>query len=112
MKIFNALVTGLFDLLFLPFGGLGPVWALVVFSLLTGVLMLWIFGKVSDQQAIRVIRDRIRGQLIAIRLFGDDLGLLFRLQGRLLRDTLIRGVWRDSLTYALVSDEYDLGSAE
>jgi hypothetical protein len=89
VTLINSLLTGLFDLLFLPLRGLAPVWALIVFSLLAGVLMLWLFGKVSDQQAIRTIRDRIRGQLIAIRLFGDDLGLLFRLQGRLLRDNAV-----------------------
>ena len=30
----------------------------------------------------------------------------FRLEGRQRRDTLIEGEWRDSLIYALVSDEY------
>ena len=30
----------------------------------------------------------------------------FRLEGKMLRDTLIRGEWRDSFVYALVSDEY------
>ena len=89
MKLFNAAVNGLFDLLFWPFSGLGPIWSLVVFSLLAGVLMLWIYGLVSDQDSIRVIRDRVRGNLIGIRLFGDDLGSLFRLLGRVLRDVLI-----------------------
>ena len=89
MSLVNKTLTGLFDLLFLPFRSLGPWWALVVFSLLTGILMLWIFGKVSNQDAIRVIRDRIRANLIAIRLYGDDIGLLFRLQGRILRDTAV-----------------------
>lgn len=96
MRLLNALLTGLFDLLFWPFAGLDPIWALVFLSLVTGILMLWIFGKISNQDAIRVIRDRIRGQLIAIRLFGDDLGLLLRLQGRLLRDNAI------FLKYALI----------
>jgi len=82
-------MNGLFDLLFWPFRGLAPLWALLVVSLLSGVLMLWIFGKVSNQDAIREVRDRIRGNLIAVRLFGDDLGLMFRLQGRLLWDNVI-----------------------
>ena len=81
-------MTGLFDLVFLPFLSLDPMWGLTVVSLLVGVLMLWIFGKVSDQNAIGLIRDRIRGNLIGIRLFGDDLGMLFRLQGTIFRQTL------------------------
>jgi hypothetical protein len=87
--LFNSGVTGLFDLLFYPFSRLAPLWGLTVFSILTGILMLWIFGKVSNQDAVRVIRDRIRGNLIGVRLFGDDIGLLFRLVGRLLRDNVV-----------------------
>jgi hypothetical protein len=83
----NGILTGLFDALFWPFLGLEPIWALIVISFVTGILMLWIFGKVSNQEAIRSVRDRIRGNLIGIRLFGDDLGILLRLQGRILRQT-------------------------
>lgn len=88
MNIFNLMVTGLFKLLFLPFRSLDPIWALSVISLLAGVLMLWIFGKVSDQETIRTVRDQIRGNLIGIRLFGDEIGILFKLQGRVMLQTL------------------------
>jgi hypothetical protein len=85
----NLLLTGLFGLLFWPFRALAPIWSLIVFSFLTGILMVWIFGKVSSQDAIRAVRDRIRGNLMGIRLFGDNIGVLFRLQGRILRDTAV-----------------------
>jgi len=88
MTLLNRVLTGLFDLVFLPFRSLDPLWGLGVVSLVAGILMLWIFGKVSDQERIRSVRDRIRGNLIGIRLFGDDLGLLFRLQLRIFRQTL------------------------
>lgn len=81
-------MTGLLDLIVWPFTSLGPMWALLVVSLLAGVLMLWLFGKTSNQERIHVVRDRIRGNMMAIRLYGDDLGLLFRLQGRILRQTM------------------------
>ena len=96
MGLLNRITTGLFDLAFLPFLSLDPMWGLTVVSLVAGILMLWIFGKVSDQSAIGLIRDRIRGNLIGIRLFGDDLGMLFRLQGTIFRQTLTY------LRYALV----------
>lgn len=89
MKWINNGLNRLFDLLFWPFSGLSPIWALTVFSALAGVLMLWIFGAVSDQTTIRVLRDRIRGNLIGVRLFGDDLHVLFRLQWRLIRDNVV-----------------------
>jgi uncharacterized membrane protein (DUF106 family) len=89
MGAFISALTGLFDLVFLPFRSLHPVWGLTIVSLVTGLIMLWLWGKVSDQDAIKLVRDRIRGNLIAIRLFGDDLGLLFKLQGRIIGQTLV-----------------------
>jgi hypothetical protein len=88
VKFLNEMITLLFDLFFRPFKGFEPIWSLVVISLLAGVLMLWLFGKVSNQETIKTVRDRIRGNLLGIRLFGDDIGLLFRLQGRVMRQTL------------------------
>lgn len=87
VKWINATLTRLFDLLLWPFRSLDPIWGLLLVSMLAGVMMLWLFGKVSNQKVIRVVRDKIRGNLIAVRLFGDDLGLLFRLQGRILLQT-------------------------
>ncbi len=85
---FGGLLTWLFDVMLWPFRSLSPWWPIVVVSLLTGIAMLWLFGKISNQAAIRVVRDGIRGNLIGIRLFGDDLGLLFRLQARIFKQTL------------------------
>jgi hypothetical protein len=86
--LFNKLMTLLFGLFFKPFQSFEPIWALAVISLIAGVLMLWLFGKVSNQETISVVRDRIRGNLLGVRLFGDDIGLLFLLQGRVMRQTL------------------------
>lgn len=88
VNLLNQALTRLFDLLCLPMLGLHPLWAMIVISLLTGVLMLWIFGKVSNQDAIQKVKDRIRGNLIAVRLFQDDIGVVLKVQGRILRDTL------------------------
>lgn len=88
MKYFNALMTMLFDLACWPFRALAPIWAMLVISLVAGVLMLWIFGKVSNQDAIHRIRDMIRGNLIGVRLFQHDVFVVFKLQRKILRDTL------------------------
>lgn len=50
--------------------------------------MLWIFGKVSNQAEISRIRNIIRGNLIGVRLFQNDLNIVLRLQGRIMLDTL------------------------
>lgn len=66
-----------------PAGWLPLIWV----SALTGVLMVWIFGRVSDQEAIRKVRDRIRGHLLGVRLYQHDVGTVLRFQGQILRDT-------------------------
>ncbi len=88
VNILNVAMNRLFDLLVWPFGALAPIWPMLFISLVAGVLMLWIFGKVSNQKAIKVIRNRIRGNLIGVALFQDDIGVLLRLQGTILLDTL------------------------
>lgn len=82
-------MTFVFDLICAPFRALPPAWALIVISLVVGVILLWIFGKVSNQSAIRVIRDRIRGNLIGVRLFQNDIGVVLRLQGKIIWDTIV-----------------------
>ncbi len=84
----NRILTGGFDLILWPFRFLGPFWSLTLLSLLTGLFMVWIFGRVSDQTAIVRIRNKIRGNLIAVRLFQNDIRVFLSIQGRILRDTL------------------------
>jgi uncharacterized membrane protein (DUF106 family) len=84
----NRVLTGAFDLLFRPLSLLGPALSLFLFSAATGLLMVWIFGRVSDQEKIRRTKDRIQGNLIAVRLFQNSAGVFLRTQGRLFLDTL------------------------
>lgn len=85
----NSSCTRLFDILLWPVRTLDPAWGMLLVSLLAGVLMLWIFGLTSNQKAIGRIKDRIAGNLIGVQLFQHDLGVLMRLQGRILLDTLV-----------------------
>ena len=88
VNLVNQVLTPLFDLVCWPFQALAPIWAMTVISLVSGVAMVWIFGKVSDQSAIRAVRDQIRGNLIGVRLFQSDLGVVMRLQRRIFGDTM------------------------
>ncbi len=83
----NAGLTALFDLLCLPLSALPPIGALAVLSCGDGVGFVWLFGLLSDQERIRAVRDRIRGNLLGVRLFRRDPGVVLRLQGRILGDT-------------------------
>lgn len=88
VDLLNAALTAVFDLLCLPFRALPPSGALAILSCASGVLLVWIFGRLSDQERIREVRERIRGNLIGVRLFRRDVPVVLRLQGRILGDTL------------------------
>ncbi len=91
MRFFLEFLMGWVNLLFgalvWPLSGLDPLWTMLLISILGGGLMVWIFGLVSPQDKIRALRNRIRGNLLGVRLFQHDLDAVFRLQGRILRDT-------------------------
>lgn len=87
--VLNKLMNGLFDLLCLPFRWAPPVVGLTVLSLLFGVILLLMFKYTSPQNLIKKTKERLYATLYEIRLFKDDLGVLSRAIGRLMRDNAI-----------------------
>src|SRR5882762_3483709 len=84
VALLNTVLTFLFGLVYGTFKWLGPFWSLVVISALVGILLVWIFGKVSNQAAIQKTRNRLSAELIALRLFKDDLRVFFGIQFQVL----------------------------
>ena len=71
--LFPAALNALFGLLDLAFGWAGPFWAVTIVSALTGVLFILAFPHVSWQGGIAAVKDRIKWNLLGIRIFQDDL---------------------------------------
>jgi uncharacterized membrane protein (DUF106 family) len=88
MWTFNSLIGQIFALIFLPFRHLNPWFAMVFISLLTGILMLFIFRLTSNQAGIRQVKDKIKAHLLELRLFKDSLPVTFKAQGQILRHNL------------------------
>lgn len=88
MIVINELLTGLFDLFFLPFISLSPAWALIAISVITGMVMVLIFRFTSNQAAIKATKQRIKGLFLEIRLYQDDLRQSLKAQRSLLRTNL------------------------
>jgi hypothetical protein len=84
IDLFQTAWGAIFDVLFAPFRPLGPWPAMIFISLATGLLMLAVFKKTSNQEGIRRAKDRIKAHLLEIRLYKDDFGQTFRSQGQLL----------------------------
>ena len=76
MNAINGATTWLFDLLLTPLEALGREFALIVISGIFGVLALLVFKHISSQKGIKKAKDKIKGHMIEIRLYQDDLGLV------------------------------------
>ncbi len=73
MNAINRAVTKFFDLVLTPLEAVSNEFALLVVSGVFGVLALWIFKHISWQKGIKATKDKIKGHLIEIRLYQDDL---------------------------------------
>lgn len=90
MDLLNAILTGLVDLLMVPLGLLPGPLVLVVWAALAGVVAGLAFRCTSNQRALRAVGDRVRANLLAMRLFKDELGVTLRCQGGLLMAAALR----------------------
>jgi hypothetical protein len=84
MGVLNSIVGAISDVFFAPFRSLGPWPGMIVISLITGVGMLLIFKKTSNQEAIKRAKNQIKARLLEIRLFKNDTGGSFRSMGAIL----------------------------
>lgn len=84
MDVLTKVMNWLGDLAFALLSIFSPVVALWIISAITGVVMLLIWRYTSNQEAIGDVRRRISANLLATRLFKDDLSVTFRAQRQIL----------------------------
>jgi len=65
-----------------------PLLLVLAASLATGLLIVVIFRYTSDQKAIRRAKDQLQAQLLAVRLYQDQLRVVLRAYPRILLGTL------------------------
>jgi hypothetical protein len=70
-------LTKPFDWLLSPFGSWNPLVSLSFFAVVASVLLLLIFRRLSNQEALRQTRGRIKAHLLEVRLFGHDVRLVW-----------------------------------
>ncbi len=78
MNSVNRLMSILFDVLLTPFELLGTETGLILLSGLFGIVCLIIFKFISWQGGIKSVKDKIKGNMIAIRIYQDDLVVVFQ----------------------------------
>jgi len=88
MASVNAAITRVFDL-YLSLFAWGGAWAgVAALALVTAVLAMLIFRYTSNQSAIRRVKDLIISHLLEVALYRDDLRVVLRAEGAILRDNL------------------------
>jgi hypothetical protein len=65
----------------------GPLLLVLAISIVIGLLMVIVFRYTSDQKAIGRAKDRLKAHLLAVRLFQDQLPVVIRAYGKILRGT-------------------------
>jgi len=80
MWIINSIAGGIIDAVLFPFRSFSPMVGLAVFSLVSGVAMLYVFKWTSDQKGIDRVKRRIHAGIFEIRLFNDDLRAIMSAQ--------------------------------
>ena len=76
MDALNGFCNGLFNILFAPFDGLGGYGALVTITIVSIVFMplsMLFFKRFSSQKGIVAAKGKIKGHMIEIRIYQDDL---------------------------------------
>ena len=86
MELLNYTLSRICELLLAPMAH-WPLGALVIYSAFAGIVMAIVFRVTSNQQAIRRAADGCGAEVLAIKLFQDDLVGVFKSFGRLLRHT-------------------------
>lgn len=84
MDAINRAVTAFFDVVLTPLEAVGDEFALLFVSGVFGVLALWIFKQISWQKGIKDTKNKIKGHLIEIRLYQDDLAVVSKAIGKVL----------------------------
>ena len=87
----SAVMNALASVLLAPVVQNLPGWlSNTIVSALTGVVVVVIFKYTSNQRAIGLVKDNIKANMLALRLFKDSLGVTFQSIGRLFRGA---GMW-------------------
>lgn len=83
LSLLNPVTTFLGDCVYAVLGLLPPWLSLTVVSVALGVATLPVFRYTSNQKAIRKAKDDIKANLLALKLYKDDLRVTMRTQARL-----------------------------
>jgi len=83
IELLNSTVTTIFDVLLYPTSVIASLWGLLLISILSGIILLLVYGKVSNQAGIKSTKRRIYSYVLESVLFRHDLNLSLKAQGNM-----------------------------
>jgi hypothetical protein len=84
MELLSTIISKLTDLVLLPASWGGQAYGLAWLSILAGVGMAYVFKYTSNQEKIRLAKDRFKSYILEMRIYQDDfLAILRALSGAL-----------------------------
>ncbi len=84
----NRALTAILDAVMAPLAWMPAMAGLALLSLVTAVAVLLAFKWTADQPALAASKQAMQAAIFEMRLFNDDLVLLFRAQGEVIRHSL------------------------
>jgi hypothetical protein len=68
----NYAITRAFDILLYPFSFINEFWGILFLSILMSFVVLWIYKWISSPRLVRGAKDKIKANILAIRLYKDS----------------------------------------
>ncbi len=84
MENFNLVTTSVFSALLSPFSAFPPVWGLVALSVVAGVILALVYGRISNQRALKNVKRYITAGIYESVLFRHDLPTSLKAQAGML----------------------------
>jgi len=84
LSVLNPICTAIGDVVYAVLDPFPPWVGITIISIVTGVVMLIAFRYTSNQDAITRVKDEIKANLLALKLFKDELHVVFTSQIKLI----------------------------
>ena len=79
-------ISEMFDVVLSPFSGMSPYAGLTAVSVVTGIVMVFLYKWTTDQEKLKKVRDKIKVHFLEIRLYKDDMAEMFSIQKDILKE--------------------------
>jgi hypothetical protein len=67
----NYFITRVFDVILYPFSFISPFWGILFLSILMSFVVLYIYKWVSSPRAVKAAKNKIKADILAIRIYKD-----------------------------------------